>query len=109
MDIASVATKIQYDPARLSLVNVSGGDFLNRDGKSADPIHSDPDGKGLITVNASRPPGAPGVSGAGVVYVLSFQAKSAGPSSLVLTQARVANSGQQPVPAQGSQANIVVK
>jgi general secretion pathway protein D len=108
-DIASVASKIQYDPARLSLVNVSGGDFLNRDGQSADPIHSDPDGEGMITVNASRPPGAKGVSGVGVVYVLSFQAKSAGQSSLVLTQARVANSAQQPVQTQGSQANIVVK
>jgi general secretion pathway protein D len=108
-DISSVASKIQYDPARLSLVNVSAGDFLSRDGQSADPIHSDPDGKGIISVNASRPPGATGVSGAGVVYVLSFQAKSAGQSSLVLTQAGVANSAHQPVPAQGSQANIVVK
>jgi general secretion pathway protein D len=108
-DIASVATQIQYDPTKLALVNVSGGNLLNRDGQSADPIHSDPDGKGMLTVNASRPPGAAGVSGAGVVYVLSFQAKSAGSSSLVLTRAGVANSAHQPVPAQGSQINIVVK
>ena len=108
-DIASVASQIQYDPAKLSLVNVSGGNFLNRDGQSADPIHSDPDGKGTLTVNASRPPGSPGVSGAGVVYVLSFQAKSAGASTLVLTRAGVANSAHQTVPAQGSQANIVAK
>jgi general secretion pathway protein D len=108
-DIASVASQIQYDPTKLSLVNVSGGDFLNRGGQSADPIHSDPEGKGTLTVNASRPPGSPGVSGAGVVYVLSFQAKSAGASSLVLTRAGVANSAHQTVPAQGSQVNIVVK
>jgi general secretion pathway protein D len=108
-DIVSVASQIQYDPAKLSLVNVSGGDFLSRGGQSADPIHSDPDGKGTLTVNASRPPGAAGVSGAGVVYVLSFQAKTAGQSSLVLTRAGVANGTHQPVPAQGSQANIVVK
>jgi len=108
-DIASVASQIQYDPARLSLVNVSGGNFLNRDGQSADPIHSDPEGKGTLTVNASRPPGTTGVNGAGVVYVLSFQAKSAGQSTLVLTRAGVANSAHQTVPAQGSQANIVVK
>jgi general secretion pathway protein D len=108
-DIASVATQIQYDPARLSLVNVSGGDLLTRDGQSAAPIHSDPDGKGMLTVNASRPPGAAGVSGPGVVYVLGFQAKSAGQSSLVLSRAGVANSAQQTTPAQGSQVNIVVK
>ena len=108
-DISSVATQIQYDPTKLSLVNVSTGDFLNRDGQSADPIHSDPGGNGMVNVNASRPPGAAGVSGAGVVYVLSFQAKTAGQSSLVLNKVGVANSAHQAVAAQGSQANIVVK
>jgi general secretion pathway protein D len=108
-DIASVATHIQYDPTKLALVNVSGGDFLTRDGQAADPIHSDSGGEGLVKVNASRPPGAPGVSGAGVVYVLTFQAKSAGQSALVLKQAGVSNSAHQPVPVQGSQVNIVVK
>ena len=108
-DIASVATHIQYDPTKLALVNVSGGDFLTRDGQAADPIHSDSGAEGLLKVNASRPPGAPGVSGAGVVYVLTFQAKSAGQSALVLKQAGVSNSAHQPVPVQGSQVNIVVK
>jgi general secretion pathway protein D len=108
-DVSSVAAQIQYDPAKLSLVNVSAGNYLNRDGQAADPIHSDPDGNGNLTVNASRPPGAAGVNGAGVVYVLSFQAKAAGESALVLTRAGVANSTHQPVPAQGSQISIVVK
>jgi general secretion pathway protein D len=108
-DVASVAAQIQYDPAKLSLVNVSAGDYLNHDGQAADPIHSDPDGNGNLTVNASRPPGVAGVNGAGVVYVLSFQAKAAGESALVLTRAGVANSKHQPVPAQGSQISIVVK
>ena len=108
-DVSSVAAQIQYDPSRLSLVNVSAGNYLNRDGQAADPIHSDPDGKGNLTVNASRPPGVAGVSGAGVVYVLSFQAKAAGESALVLTKAGVANSTHQPVPTQGSQISIVVK
>jgi len=108
-DVSSVAAQIQYDPAKLSLVNVSPGNYLNRDGQSADPIHSDPDGKGNLAVNASRPPGVAGVSGAGVVYVLSFQAKAAGESALVLTKAGVANSTHQSVPTQGSQISIVVK
>ena len=29
-DIASVPLQIQYDPAKLSLVNVDNGDFLNQ-------------------------------------------------------------------------------
>ncbi|MGA9673102.1 MAG: cohesin domain-containing protein, partial [Terracidiphilus sp.] len=108
-DISSVAAQIQYDPSKLSFDNISPGNYLNRDGQAAAPIHSDPDGKGNLNVNASRPPGVAGVSGAGVVYVLSFQAKAAGESALVLTKAGVANSTHQAVPTQGSQISIVVK
>ena len=76
-DIASVPLQIQYDPSKLSLVNVDGGDLLSRDEQAVALVHRD-DGPGNITINVSRPPGAPGVSGAGVVCVLSFQAKAAG-------------------------------
>ena len=107
-DIAAVPLQIQYDPAKLSLVNVDSGDFLGRDGKQVTLIHRD-DGPGLININTSRPPGAPGVSGAGTVCVLSFQAKSAGESTLVITHPAAMNSAQQLVQATGSQAGIVVK
>ena len=108
MDIAAVPLQIQYDPAKLSLVNVDSGDFLGRDGKPVTLIHRD-DGPGMININASRPPGAPGMSGAGTVCVLSFQAKSAGESTLVITHPTAMNSAQQQVQATGSQASIVVK
>ena len=55
-DIASVPLQVQYDPSRLSLVNVDAGDFLSRDGQAVALVHRD-DGPGTITVNASRPPG----------------------------------------------------
>jgi general secretion pathway protein D len=107
-DIAAVPLQIQYDPAKLSLVNVDSGDFLGRDGKPVTLIHRD-DGPGLININASRPPGAPGLSGAGTVCVLSFQAKAAGESSLVITHPMALNSALQQVQATGSQVSIVVK
>ena len=84
-DIASVPLQVQYDPAKLSLVNVGDGDFLNRDGQSVALVHRD-DGPGTIVLNASRPPGVAGVSGAGVVCVLTFQAKAAGESPLAMTR-----------------------
>ena len=104
-DIAAVPLQIQYDPAKLSLVNVNAGDFLGRD---AAIIHRD-DGPGSITIGASRPPGAAGVSGSGVVCVLSFQARTAGQSSLNITRPAVVNSAQQQVPATGGRVNIVVQ
>ena len=107
-DIASVPLQVQYDPAKLSLVNVTSGDLLGRDGQAVALVHRD-DGPGSITINAARPPGTAGVNGAGVVCVLSFQAKAAGESVLAMTRAAAVNSAQQQVPAQGARVNIVVK
>jgi general secretion pathway protein D len=107
-DIASIPLQIQYDPAKLSLVNVDNGDFLGRDGQAVALIHRD-DGPGLINVNASRPPGAAGVNGAGVVCVLSFQAKAAGAAMVSITRPGAINSNQQQVAAQGSQVSIQIQ
>ena len=107
-DIAAVPLQIQYDPAKLSLVNVDNGDFLGRDGKPVTLIHRD-DGPGQVNINASRPPGAPGLSGAGTVCVLSFQARAAGESNLVIKHPTAMNSAQKLLQATGSQVSIVVK
>jgi general secretion pathway protein D len=107
-DIASVPLQIQYDPARLSLVNVDQGDFMGRDGQAPLLSHRD-DGLGLVFINASRPPGAEGVSGGGVVCVLSFQAKAAGESVLDITHPGAVNSARQPLQASGGRVGIVVK
>jgi general secretion pathway protein D len=107
-DVASVPLQLHYNPDQLALTNVASGDFLSRDGQAAALIHRD-DGHGNVTIVASRPPGAPGVSGGGVICVLTFQAKSAGQSVLSMTRASVVNSAQQQVQAQGTQANIVVR
>ena len=107
-DVASVPLQIQYDPSKIALVNVSDGDLLNRDGQSVAMAHRD-DGPGTITLNASRPPGAPGVNGAGVVCVLTFQAKAAGDSTISITRAGAMNSAQRPIAAQPSQTKITVQ
>jgi general secretion pathway protein D len=107
-DVVSTPLQIQYDPAKLSLVNVGPGDFLSRDGQAVALVHRD-DGPGTITVNASRPPGAAGMNGAGVVCMLTFQAKASGPTMVVITKPGAMSSAQKPVPAHGSQVNITVK
>ena len=107
-DIASVPIQLHYDPAKILLVNVAAGDLLNRDGQAVALIHRD-DGPGNITVVAARPPGAVGISGNGVVCVLTFQAKAAGDTTLSMTRAGAVNSAQQQVPAQTAQVNLTVK
>ena len=106
-DVSAVPLQIQYDPAKLSLVNVGDGDLLNRDGQVVQMAHRD-DGPGNITLNVSRPPGTPGVSGAGVVCVLTFQAKASGPTNLSITRGGAMNSAGKPLQAQTSQATLDV-
>jgi len=106
-DVSSVPLQIQYDPAKMTLVNVGDGDLLNRDGQIVSMAHRD-DG-GNLTVNVSRPPGAPGVSGAGVVCVLTFQATAKGQSSISIARAGAMNSAGRPIQAQTSQTTIVVQ
>jgi general secretion pathway protein D len=107
-DVASVPVQIQYDASKLSLVNVAGGDLLNRDGQAVALIHRD-DGPGNLTIVASRPPGTAGITGSGSICILTFQAKAAGATSLTMTRAGAVDSKQQPLTAQPARANIVVQ
>ena len=107
-DVASIALQLHYDAAKLQLVNVSGGDFLSRDGQAATPIHTDQPAGNLV-VGISRPPGTHGVTGSGVVCVLTFQAKASGPSDLSIARASVVNGAQQQLPVASAQTSIVVK
>ncbi|WP_109488090.1 cohesin domain-containing protein [Occallatibacter savannae] len=107
-DVSAVPLQVQYDPSKLSLVNVGDGDLLNRDGQVVQMAHRD-DGPGDLTVNVARAPGAPGVSGAGVVCVLTFQAKASGSTNLSITRGGAMNSAGKPLQAQTSQATLNVQ
>ena len=107
-DIAAVPLQVSYEPAALSLLNVDNGDFLGRNGQAVALVHRD-DGPGSININASLPPGAAGINGAGVVCVLTFQAKAAGDSVIAITRPGAVNSSQKFLTAQGARINIQVK
>ncbi|MGC2164317.1 MAG: cohesin domain-containing protein [Silvibacterium sp.] len=115
-DVFSVPMQLQYDQTKLSLINVDlgdsqptgGMDFLGKDGQPVALVHRD-NGDGVVSISASRPPGTRGVSGAGTVYVLTFQAKAAGPAAVVITRPVVRNSAQQAVTATGSRAIVQVQ
>ncbi len=107
-DVTAVPLQMQYDPAKVSLVNVGPGDFLSRDGQSVAETHRD-DGPGNLSLNISRPRGASGVSGAGVVCVLTFQAKEPGETSVSITRAGATSSSGQPLTVQGSQTSVNIQ
>jgi general secretion pathway protein D len=107
-NVGSASMQFHFDPTRLDLVNVVAGGLLNRDGQAAEVAHRD-DGQGNLTVAVSRPPGAPGMNGQGVVCVLTFKAKVAGPATLSTTRVSLGTPSGQTVPAQGGQASITVR
>jgi len=107
-DVFSVPLQLQYDSSKLSLINVDLGNFLGKDGQAVALVHRD-DGSGGVAISASRPPGSAGVSGAGSVVLLTFQAKAAGDASVAITRPVVRNSAQQAVEAKGSHAVVHVQ
>jgi general secretion pathway protein D len=96
-DVFSLPMQLQYDPAKLTLVNVDSGGYLGHDGQTVALVHRD-DGSGGVAISASRPPGVAGVSGSGQLCVLTFQAKAAGDSIVSVTKAAARDSKQQALP-----------
>jgi general secretion pathway protein D len=96
-DVFSVPMQVQYDPAKLTLINVDAGNYLGRDGQAVALVHRD-DGAGGVAISASRPPGVAGVDGNGQLCVLTFQAKAPGDSIVNLTKAAARDSKQQALP-----------
>ena len=107
VDVSSIGLQLKYDPAMFSLVNANLGDVLSRDGQAAQIIHTDDGGK--VTISLSRPPGSTGITGSGMVCVLTFQAKAAGESVIALERGSATNSNQQPSAAQPVRATVLVK
>jgi general secretion pathway protein D len=106
-NVFAVPVQIQFDPARLQLVNVSNGSFLSRDGQVVVLTHREDTGNATIT--AQRPPGSSGVSGDGPVYTLTFLAKSSGQSTLTMTRAALRDAQNQPIPVSASPATVIIR
>jgi general secretion pathway protein D len=107
-DIASVPIQISYDPKVLQFVSVTNGDFLAKDGQNVVLVHRDDASAGKLQITAQRPPGAPGVSGDGTVFNLTFTAKARGTGTVTIAVPGARNSQNQPQDVLGSQTTITV-
>jgi general secretion pathway protein D len=107
-DLVSVPMQIQFNPKVLQLQNVDPGPFLSKDGKPATVVHRD-DGNGLVTIGATRPPQATGVSGTGSVCLLTFKAVAPGDSAISFVKVGAKNSAQLALAATPMNAVVHVK
>ncbi|PYX88052.1 MAG: type II and III secretion system protein [Acidobacteria bacterium] len=108
-NVSSVPVQINYDPARLQVVNVSNGGFLSQDGQAVALVHRDDASTGTLQVTATRPPGSSGVSGQGAVVTITFMAKAGGQSNLSITRGGARDASMQPITVAGAQAAINVQ
>jgi general secretion pathway protein D len=108
-NVYSVPVQMNYDPAKLQLVNVSNGGFLSQDGQAVALVHREDESTGTLTITATRPPGAGGVSGQGAVVTLTFQAKASGQTPLTITRGGARDPGQQSITVNGAQASVTVQ
>ena len=107
-DVVGVPFRIQYDASRLSLVDVEDGDLFNRDKHVATLAHRD-DGQGTLEVAVSRAPHSSGVSGSGVVCVLTFQAKAKGKDVILIPSSSAVNGAHQQLPAEGTRIKVAIR
>jgi general secretion pathway protein D len=107
-NVYSVPVQMNYDPAKLELVNVSNGGFLSQDGQAVALVKRE-DPPGTLQVTAARPPGSGGVSGQGAVVTLTFQAKASGQTPLTITRGGARDPGLQAITVNGAQASVTVQ
>jgi general secretion pathway protein D len=107
-DITTVPVQIAYDPNVVQFVDVSGGDFLTKDGQAVSMVHRDDAASGKLQISAQRAPGSGGVSGDGTVFSLTFRAKGKGNGVISITVPSARNSQNQTLTVQGSQAAVSV-
>jgi general secretion pathway protein D len=107
-DLVSVPMQIQFNPNVLQLQNVDAGTYLSKDGKPATVVHRD-DGNGMVTIGATRPPQATGVSGTGSVCLLTFKAVAQGDSTISFVKVGAKNSAQLAIAATPTNAVVHVK
>ncbi len=108
-NVFSVPVQMNYDPAKLQLVNVSNGGFLSQDGQAVALVHREEESTGTLLITATRPPGSGGVSGQGAVLTLTFQAKASGQTPLTITRGGVRDPDSQPITVNGAQASVTVQ
>ena len=106
-NVYSVPLQLSYDSKLLQVVNVSNGTLLAQDGQIVTVTHREDDG--TMQVTATRPPGAPGVSGQGAVVTLTFMAKAAGQGSLTIARGGARDPAMQALPVNGAAATVTIQ
>jgi general secretion pathway protein D len=107
-NVLAVPLQVSYDKRGLELVNISNGDFLSQGEQVVALVHRDDPSSDSVEITASRPSGAQGVSGHGVVSTLTFLAKTSGRFPVRITNGAVIQPDYQSASVSGSEITVSV-
>jgi general secretion pathway protein D len=106
---SSVPLRLIYDPARLEVVNVSNGGFLDQGDQIVALSHREDTSAGVLECTALRPRGSGGASGNGAVVTVTFLAKSTGLSRLTVADANVVHPDGQMLAIPATEMSVTVQ
>lgn len=107
-ELFSAPLRIRYEPKVLRLLDVQRGPFLAGDGAQVNFSDSRDEATGLVIVNMNRVPGSGGISGAGILLELKFQAVGRGEASIRLEEVTLRDAKLEPMPAAAAAVTLRV-
>lgn len=108
-DVAHAPLRLVYDPAVLELVSAQEGTFFSSDGTATRFLARAGTAPGVLDISISRIPPARGIDGGGVLATVTFLARSAGSSPVVLAGSRLLDSRGRKLEYSRNDADIAVK
>lgn len=108
-NLVSAPLRIKFDQSFLRLNDVTRGDFMGRDGQQVLFTRNILNDTGDATINLSRMPAAPSVSGSGILVTLSFQAVKSGVASVAVAQGNLQDAQGRTVLGATPQAVVRIK
>ena len=110
VDLFTAPLKVRWDPKLLRLNQVTPGTLIGDGGSQVGPptidIRND---TGEASITLTRVAGAPGVNGSGTLVSMAFMAVGKGVGPIVITEAALKNSQQQPIAVTGPAMMITVQ
>jgi general secretion pathway protein D len=108
-DLFAAPLHISYNPKLLRLLDVRKGDLLSKDGQDIIFSKTVQEDAGEISINLARFPGAGGVSGAGTLVTLEFQAVAPGKATVSVSNPSVRNAKLDTISLAPARAEVTVK
>lgn len=108
-DVAHAPIRLVYDPEVLELVNVEEGAFFSSDGTATRFLARTGSTPGILDISLSRVRPQRGIDGGGVLCTVSFLARSAGSSPVVLAGSRLLDPDGGKLEFTRSDADVAVK